>query len=103
MTSPNQPIEALLDEERIFPAPELFKKSAQFIDPSVYSKANQDFQAFWAEAARDLHWIQPWETVLEWNAPFAKWFVGGKLNVSYNCVHRHAKSWRRNKAALIWE
>jgi len=103
MTSPNQPIEALLDEERIFPAPELFKQSAQFIDPSIYAKANQDFQAFWADAAKGLHWIQPWETVLEWNAPFAKWFVGGKLNVSFNCVDRHAKSWRRNKAALIWE
>ena len=103
MTSPNQPIEALLDEERIFPAPERFKQSAQFIDPSIYAKANQDFQAFWAEAAQDLHWIQPWETVLEWNAPFAKWFVGGKLNVSYNCVDRHAKTWRRNKAAIIWE
>ena len=103
MTSPNQPIEALLDEERIFPAPERFKQSAQFIDPSIYAKANQDFQAFWAEAAQELHWIQPWETVLEWNAPFAKWFVGGKLNVSYNCVDRHAKTWRRNKAAMIWE
>ncbi len=103
MTSPNQPIEALLDEERIFPAPERFKQSAQFIDPSIYAKANQDFQAFWAEAAQELHWIQPWETVLEWNAPFAKWFVGGKLNVSYNCVDRHAKTWRRNKAAIIWE
>ena len=103
MTSPNQPIEALLDEERIFPAPELFKQSAQFIDPSIYAKANQDFQAFWADAAKGLHWIQPWETVLEWNPPFAKWFVGGKLNVSFNCVDRHAKSWRRNKAALIWE
>ena len=103
MTSPNQPIEALLDEERIFPAPEPFKKSAQFIDPSVYAKANHDPEAFWAEAAKDLHWIRPWDTVLEWNAPFAKWFVGGKLNVSYNCVDRHAKTWRRNKAAIIWE
>ncbi|MFN8005825.1 MAG: acetate--CoA ligase [Terriglobia bacterium] len=103
MTSPHQPIEALLDEERVFPASQGFRQSAQLIDPEIYAKAEHDPESFWADAAKQLEWIQPWESVLEWNPPFAKWFVGGKLNVSVNCVDRHAKSWRRNKAALIWE
>jgi acetyl-CoA synthetase len=69
----------------------------------VYEKAKKDPEGFWAEAARSLDWFKPWDKVLEWNPPIAKWFTGGKLNVSYNCLDRHVKTWRRNKAALIWE
>lgn len=70
----------------------------------LYDKAKADPQAFWAELAEtELHWFEKWDTVLDWQPPFAKWFVGGKLNISYNCLDRHLTTWRRNKAALIWE
>ena len=69
----------------------------------MYERAKKDPEGFWAEAARSLDWFKPWDKVLEWNPPIAKWFIGGKLNVSYNCLDRHMKTWRRNKAALIWE
>src|SRR5262249_23214101 len=63
-----------------------------------------DPDKFWAERAHDLHWFAPWTKVLDWSdPPFAKWFVGGKTNVSYNCLDRHLSSWRRNKAAIVWE
>ena len=60
-------------------------------------------KAFWARFARELEWIRPWDRVLEWKPPHAKWFVGGKLNASVNCLDRHVRGARRNKAALIWE
>ena len=69
----------------------------------MYERAQKDPEGFWAEAARSLDWFKPWDKVLEWNPPIAKWFAGGKINVSYNCLDRHVKTWRRNKAALIWE
>lgn len=72
-------------------------------DPAVYEQARKDPQGFWAEQAKNLDWFTPYHTVLEWDAPWAKWFVGGTLNASYNCVDRHLKTWRRNKAAIIWE
>ena len=58
---------------------------------------------FWGRIAAELHWFKPWEQVLEWDCPWAKWFVGGQINLSYNCLDRHVATWRRNKAALIWE
>ncbi len=67
------------------------------------TRAKDDPEGFWAEQARSLHWDRPWEKVLDWNPPFAKWFVGGRLNASYNCVDRHCEGPNRNKAALIWE
>jgi len=103
MSSPNQPIEALLAEERAFEPNAELRKQANISDPGVYEKAKKDPEGFWAEAARSLDWFKPWDKVLEWNPPIAKWFTGGKLNVSYNCLDRHVKTWRRNKAALIWE
>ncbi len=103
MTTPQQPIEALLAEERTFPPSEQFKRQANVNDSSIYQQADKDSERFWADAAQSLDWFQRWDKVLEWNPPFAKWFVGGKINVSYNCVDRHVKTWRRNKAALIWE
>ena len=96
-------IEALLKEDRSFPPPEAFAASAVMNDPEVYTRAARDPEAFWAGFAKELDWIQPWSKVLDWNPPDAKWFVDGKLNVAANCLDRHARSWRRNKAAFIWE
>ncbi len=103
MTSPQLPIEALLAEERVFEPAAALREQANISDPGVYERAKKDPEGFWAEAARSLDWFKPWDKVLEWNPPIAKWFIGGKLNVSYNCLDRHMKTWRRNKAALIWE
>jgi acetyl-CoA synthetase len=96
-------ISALLVENRTFaPSPE-FVAAAHVRDPEVYDRAAADPEAFWEGFARELEWIRPWDTVLEWNSPDAKWFVGGKLNASVNCVDRHVRTARRNKAAIIWE
>jgi acetyl-CoA synthetase len=104
MSSPNEKnMSALLDERRTFPPSEEFKARASWNDPEIYERAAKDPEGFWAEQAKNLDWFKPWNRVLEWNAPWAKWFVGGKLNVTYNCVDRHARSARRNKAAIIWE
>jgi acetyl-CoA synthetase len=89
MSSPNLPIEALLAEERAFEPNAELRKHANISDPGVYEKARKDPEGFWAEAARSLDWFKPWDKVLEWNPPIAKWFTGGKLNVSYNCLDRH--------------
>jgi len=96
-------IEALLQEQRVFPPSEEFVRQANVNDPAIYDEAARDYEAFWAKCAEMLDWYEKWHTVLEWNPPYAKWFIGGKLNACYNCVDRHVKTWRRNKAALIWE
>jgi acetyl-CoA synthetase len=96
-------IDALLKENRQFPPPEAFRRQAALNDPAVYESAAKDPEAFWASVAREIDWIEPWHTVLEWKPPYAKWFVGGKLNASANCIDRHISTPRRNKAALIWE
>ena len=96
-------IDALLQEERTFPPSGDFVGKANMADPDIYEKARQDPEAFWAGLAEELDWFQKWDRVLEWDPPFAKWFVGGKLNVSYNCIDRHLTAGRRNKAAIIWE
>ena len=96
-------IEALLQEDRTFPPSEEFRKQANIADPKVYEEAQRDPEGFWAKFAEELHWFRKWDKVLEWDPPYAKWFTGGKLNVSYNCIDRHLTSGRRNKAALIWE
>ncbi len=96
-------ISALLQEDRRYePAPE-FVKQANWNDPSLYERANADPEGFWAEQAKSIDWFKPWDKVLEWNVPWAKWFVGAQVNAAYNCVDRHVKSWRRNKAAIIFE
>ena len=92
----------LLSEQRRFPP------SAEFVaravaTPELYRRAKADRLAFWEAEARTLEWMTPWSRVLEWTPPHAKWFVGGKLNVSVNCLDRHLTGPRRNKAALIWE
>jgi acetyl-CoA synthetase len=96
-------LDTLLVEERRYPPPPDFAASANVADPAVYDRAREDPEAFWAEAASELEWFKPWNKVLEWDAPWAKWFIGGELNVSYNCVDRHLATWRKNKAAIIWE
>ena len=101
--TPEKSLSALLDERRTFPPSEEFRRQANAADPAIYDRALRDPEAFWAGEAKKIDWLKPWEKVLEWNAPWAKWFVGGKLNVTYNCVDRHAHSARRNKAAIIWE
>jgi acetyl-CoA synthetase len=96
-------IDALLQEHRSFPPSEAWTRQANISDRSVYDRAAADPEAFWAGFARELEWMTPWTRVLEWRSPHAKWFVGGTLNASVNCVDRHARSARRNKAAIVWE
>ena len=100
-TSPE--INALLNESRVFPPSQAWRDSALVRDPEVYARAAADPEAFWAGFARELDWIQPWTQVLDWKPPHAKWFVGGRLNISANCLDRHVRTARRNKAAIIWE
>ena len=106
MTSPT--IESILHETRIFPPSAEFSEQAQLKSleayQALYDRAKADPEAFWAELAeQELHWFQPWDKVLDWQPPHAQWFVNGKINISYNCLDRHLTTWRRNKAALIWE
>lgn len=99
----NAAIAALFEERRTFPPPAHFLQQVAIRDRSLYEKADRDLEAFWAEVAEGIDWFQKWERVLEWNPPYAKWFIGGKLNIAYNCLDRHVRTWRRNKAAIIWE
>ena len=101
-------IESILQEKRLFHPSAAFSHNAHIKSledyQRLYEKAKADPQAFWADlATTELDWFQKWDTVLDWQPPFAKWFVNGKLNISYNCLDRHLTTWRRNKAALIWE
>jgi acetyl-CoA synthetase len=96
-------IDALLKEDRRFPPSAEWRRTATVNDPDVYRRAAADPEAFWAELARELDWIQPWSRVLEWKPPYAKWFIDGKLNIAANCVDRHVRTARRNKAAIVWE
>ncbi len=101
-------IESILQEKRLFPPTSDFSQNAHIKSLAdyqrLYDKAKADPQQFWAELAEsELHWVQKWDTVLDWQPPFAKWFVNGKINISYNCLDRHLTTWRKNKAALIWE
>jgi len=95
--------EALLSETRGFPPSPAFTAQANAKDDSLYAHAARDREGFWAAQAQQLDWFKPWDQILEWKPPFAKWFLGGKLNVAHNCIDRHVKTWRRTKAAIIWE
>ena len=103
MPADERTLEALLREERQFAPPREFRMRANAPDPGVYARASEDPESFWSGWAKELDWFEPWDRVLEWSRPHARWFVGGKLNASYNCVDRHLAGPRRNKAALIWE
>lgn len=96
-------IDVLLQENRLFPPSADFQARARISDNSLHEAANADPLAFWAKEASELTWSKPWDTVLEWTPPHAKWFQGGTLNASVNCVDRHIEGPRRNKAAIIWE
>ena len=103
----NQDLESTLRENRVFPPPEEFSKRAHIQSleqyEAMYKQSIEDPEGFWAGVAKELHWFKPWDKVLEWNLPSAKWFVGGKLNLSYNCLDRHVESERAHKTAIIWE
>src|SRR5580765_3454102 len=103
MADPIHEIDDLLREDRTFPPPPEFRARANVRDESLYAEAERDAEAFWARFAGELEWSRPWDTVLDWQPPHAKWFVGGQINVSVNCLDRHVRGARRNKAALIWE
>ena len=100
-------IDSVLNEQRVFEPSDEFRAGAQIKSRAeyerLYQEAKDDPEGFWAKIAQELHWFKPWDRVLEWKLPFAKWFLGGELNVSYNCLDRHAATWRRNKAAILWE
>jgi acetyl-CoA synthetase len=98
----NEPtISNLLSEDRRFPPSDEFRAQANANDADIYEQG-KDLEKFWGEYAEGFEWMRKWDRVLEWDCPFAKWFVGGKLNVSVNCVDRHLAK-HRNKAALVWE
>ena len=107
----NRDIDSTLRENRVFPPPAEFSAKAHIGSlaeyEALYKQSIEDPETFWAGVARELHWFKPWDKVLEWNLPWAKWFVGGKLNLSYNCVDRHVDPQtggeRAQKTALIWE
>src|SRR5437660_1174434 len=97
-------IESLLAEGRTFPPPDGFKRDALVVGTDVYDEADTDFEGFWArQAAALLDWYEEWHTVLEWETPHAKWFVGGKLNASYNCLDRHVAAGHGDQVAYHWE
>jgi acetyl-CoA synthetase len=97
-------IEDYLVEERKFPPPTNFAAHALVAGTAMYDEADDDFEAFWARQASELvSWSKDWHTVCEWELPFAKWFLGGELNVSYNCLDRHVEAGRGDKVAYYWE
>jgi acetyl-CoA synthetase len=108
MSSATTNIESLQHEARVFPPPTEFAAKAHIKSmadlEALRAEASADPEKFWARFAKsELHWFKTWDTVLKWQPPHAEWFVGGKINISYNCLDRHISTWRRNKAALIWE
>ena len=96
-------IEGLLEEARTFPPPAHFKQDALVTGAEIYDEADADFEGFWAREAAQLDWFEEWDTILDWEPPNAKWFVGGKLNVSYNCLDRHVEAGHGDQVAFHWE
>jgi acetyl-CoA synthetase len=100
-------IDSILQEKRVFECPDGFRSQAHIQSMAdyerLYEEARTDPEKFWGGIAKELYWFKPWDKVLEWNCPWAKWFSGGQINMSYNCLDRHATSWRKNKAAIVWE
>lgn len=90
--------------EIFHPSEEIIKQANVKNYDDLYMRSIEDREGFWTEQANKLDWYQKWETVLDDSGkPFYKWFVGGKINIIYNAIDRHLKTWRRNKLALIWE
>lgn len=102
-----QDITSVLSEKRLFKPAANFSEKAHIKSmadyEALYKRGEEDPEGFWAEQAEELTWFKKWDKVLEWTPPFAKWFTGGELNLSYNCIDRHLDTWRKNKAAIIWE
>ncbi len=102
-----QDIDSVLKETRIFNPPSEFSEKAHIKSMAEYEalwkRSIEDPEGFWGEIAKDFVWFEPWKKVLVWNEPFAEWFVGGKTNISYNCLDRHLETWKKNRAAIIWE
>src|SRR5436305_14997002 len=100
-------IQSVLREARKFNPPAEFSPHARVRSMTeyqqIYAASAADPEGFWANIAGELNWFQKWNRVIEWDLPWAKWFVGGKINLAYNCLDRHLTTWRRNKAAIIWE
>ena len=104
MADNHETIDALQWEKRTFPPSDSFKKSSLVVGTHLYDEASEDYEAFWARQAEELvTWTKPWDTICEWNLPFSKWFVGGQLNVSYNCLDRHVLAGRGDKVAIHFE
>jgi acetyl-CoA synthetase len=96
-------IDVLLQENRKFEPSDEFRSNAIFSSAAIYDEAAADLEAYWGKMAGELEWMRKWDRVLDWKPPHAGWFIGGKINVSVNCVDRHVRGSRRNKAALVWE
>ena len=100
-------IRSVLQEQRKFECPDHFREQAHIKSledyERIYRESVEQPEKFWGRIAGELHWFKQWDKVLEWNNPWAKWFVGGQINLSYNCLDRHVQTSRKNKAALIWE
>jgi acetyl-CoA synthetase len=104
MTEDHDTIDALMDEQRLFPPSAAFKAQSLAVDTALYDEADADYQGFWArQSAALLDWSSEWTTICEWELPFAKWFVGGELNVSFNCLDRHVLAGKGDKVAFHWE
>ena len=103
MTPDSAPIGTELTTDKIFAPPPAFAAQANIKDAEIYSHAVENPETFWAEQARTLEWIRPFDTVLEWNSPHAKWFLGGQINVSANCIDRHIAAGKGEQRAIIWE
>ncbi len=106
-TTTDQNLDSTLREDRVFPPPAEFAAKAHLRSLSeyedLYARSIADPEAFWESAARELHWFAPWTKVLDWDLPWAKWFVGGKINMSYNCLDRHVHDGKGDKTAILWE
>src|SRR2546429_3266519 len=100
-------IDSIVQERRKFECLEHFRQQAHIKSleeyERIYRESVEQPEQFWGRIAEELHWFKKWDNVLEWNCPWAKWFSGGQFNLSYNCLDRHVQTWRKNKAALIWE
>lgn len=100
-------ITSVSTETRSFAPSQTFSEQARIASMTEYRRraasARRNPERFWSRIAEELHWFKPWRKVLSWHPPFAKWFVGGQTNMSYNCLDRHLSSWRRTKAAIVWE
>jgi acetyl-CoA synthetase len=107
ITATSTDIQSTLNEQRVFPPPADFSAHAHIGSMKDYERlrdeADRDPELFWGNIARELDWFEPWTKVLDWNVPWAKWFMGGKMNLAHNCLDRHMSTWRKNKAAIIWE